>query len=112
MTNRHSSKAHNGLSPGTRGDSTWPPPWLATSPEAPEPTSETTADAPEPPPGPVEPTSTSVVHQQPVCRCGSRHYVDVPIHNGESLRRDCAACRRFIGFPLWYGVVRMPPSEN
>ncbi len=39
----------------------------------------------------------------PVCRCGSTTWRDVPIHGGESVRRDCAGCRRFIGFPVWYG---------
>lgn len=38
-----------------------------------------------------------------VCRCGSTTWRDVPIHEGLSVRRDCAGCRRFIGFPLWYG---------
>lgn len=38
-----------------------------------------------------------------VCdRCQSDQYVDVPIHDGQSLRRDCRRCRRFMGFPTWY----------
>jgi hypothetical protein len=37
------------------------------------------------------------------CRCGSTEHVDVPIHGGESTRRDCAGCRRFLGFIRWYG---------
>lgn len=40
----------------------------------------------------------------PVCRCGSTSYLDFPIHGGRSVRRDCAACRRFIDFPIWYGT--------
>lgn len=40
----------------------------------------------------------------PVCRCGSSHYRDVPIHRGQSIRRDCARCGRFIDFPVWYGI--------
>ncbi|MGB4726917.1 MAG: hypothetical protein WBH86_05905 [Thermogutta sp.] len=43
---------------------------------------------------------------KPICRCGSSDYVDHPIHDGQSLRRDCARCGRFIGFPVWYGVQR------
>lgn len=36
------------------------------------------------------------------CRsCGSRTVVDEPIHGGKSLRRECADCRAFIGFPQW-----------
>ncbi|MDC0934983.1 hypothetical protein OAS39_01760 [Pirellulales bacterium] len=36
-------------------------------------------------------------------RCGYLAVVDVPIHNGQSTRRDCARCRRFRCFPKWYG---------
>lgn len=36
-----------------------------------------------------------------VCRCGSTKYVDVPIHDGRSVRRDCVRCGRFIEFALW-----------
>lgn len=39
---------------------------------------------------------------KPVCRCGSSESVDVPIHDGRSIRRDCGRCRRFIDFPVWY----------
>jgi len=38
-----------------------------------------------------------------VCdRCGSVNYTDVIIHDGRSLRRDCARCNRFMGWPRWY----------
>lgn len=33
--------------------------------------------------------------------CGSTDFVDVPIHNGCSRRRDCAVCGHFICWPLW-----------
>jgi hypothetical protein len=40
-----------------------------------------------------------------VCdRCGSIEYMDTPIHEGRSVRRDCALCRRFMGWPRWYGT--------
>ena len=43
----------------------------------------------------------------PVCRRHPRGgVVDVPIHNGRSVRRDCATCHRFIDFVLWYGASR------
>ena len=35
-------------------------------------------------------------------RCGSEDYHDTPIHGGRSTRRDCAKCRRFMGWPRWY----------
>ncbi len=38
-----------------------------------------------------------------VCRCGSTTWRDVPIHGGQSVRRDCDRCGRFLDFPVWYG---------
>ena len=35
------------------------------------------------------------------CGCGESQ--DVPIHYGQSLRRQCGSCGRFINFPIWYG---------
>jgi hypothetical protein len=40
----------------------------------------------------------------PRCRCGSTTWRDVAIHGGQSVRRDCAGCGRFIDFPLWHGA--------
>lgn len=37
------------------------------------------------------------------CRCGSTEWKDTPIHDGQSIRRDCRRCGRFLGFPQWYG---------
>ncbi len=37
------------------------------------------------------------------CRCGSTICRDVTIHNGESVRRDCGVCGRFLDFVMWYG---------
>ena len=44
-------------------------------------------------------------------RCGSREFVDVQIHGGISMRRDCCYCGLTLGFPLWYGRARrvLPP---
>ena len=39
--------------------------------------------------------------EQPCERCGSRYVIDHPIHGGHSRRRDCAACGRTHGFPVW-----------
>jgi hypothetical protein len=41
---------------------------------------------------------------KPVCRCGGTIWRDVPIHEGRSVRRDCAHCGRFIEFTIWYGT--------
>jgi hypothetical protein len=53
------------------------------------------ASPPQRPPKPKRPDA--------VCPCGSTKWRDVPIHGGRSIRRDCARCGRFLGFPLWYG---------
>jgi hypothetical protein len=37
-------------------------------------------------------------------RCGSTETSDQPIHGGQSIRRDCAACGRFRKFTIWHGV--------
>ncbi len=53
------------------------------------------------------------VRTPPVCRCGSTRWNDVVLHhephNGQSTRRDCAKCRRFISFPVWH---RTSSKEN
>jgi hypothetical protein len=40
---------------------------------------------------------------EPCPRCGSFEFIDSPIHNGRSLRRDCRNCGRTHSFPRWYG---------
>ncbi len=46
-----------------------------------------------------------------VCdRCGATAHDDIPIHGGQSMRRDCAFCHRFLGWPRWYG--RMSDSTT
>jgi hypothetical protein len=37
----------------------------------------------------------------PCPRCGCRESIDVPIHRGESVRRDCRKCGLFREFPIW-----------
>ncbi len=47
------------------------------------------------------------------CRnCGSTEFADIPIHNGRSVRRDCANCKRFIDFPVWYGESEPQPEAT
>lgn len=50
-----------------------------------------------------QPLPTMKPTVKPICRCGSAAWRDVPIHNGQSVRRDCAGCGRFLDFPIWYG---------
>ena len=38
------------------------------------------------------------------CKCGADVWIDIPIHKGQSLRRDCAACNLFLSHQKWYGV--------
>jgi hypothetical protein len=56
----------------------------------------------------AEPEQPMPVNVPGACRCGSTRFLDFPIHDGQSIRRDCAQCRRFVDFVLWYGR----PSEN
>lgn len=68
--------------------------WLTISIEPNGPEDEPSKPAADPP---VDSTG-------PRCdRCGSIEFVEVPIHEGDSVRRDCARCRRTWGFPVWYG---------
>jgi hypothetical protein len=48
---------------------------------------------------------------KPVCRCGSTTWRDVAIHDGQSTRRDCAKCGRFIDFSYWYGTIALQADE-
>ncbi|WP_146449869.1 TubC N-terminal docking domain-related protein [Bythopirellula polymerisocia] len=38
-----------------------------------------------------------------ICRCSGTTWRDVAIHGGQSVRRDCGRCGRFLSFPVWYG---------
>jgi hypothetical protein len=47
----------------------------------------------------------------PECtRCGSTDRVEVPIHAGQSVRRDCGRCGFPCGHSVWYGRP-VPPEE-
>lgn len=59
------------------------------------------------PPGVVSPAPEITCR-----RCGSTQYVDVPIHNGQSVRRDCTRCGRFVCFPVWYGAAVNPNNDR
>lgn len=36
------------------------------------------------------------------CPCGSTGWRDRAIHAGQSIRRDCRRCGRFVAFTVWY----------
>ena len=47
------------------------------------------------------------------CKCGSDRWVDVSIHSGQSVRRDCARCDRYGGFVVRYGKpLPWPPTKT
>jgi len=54
-----------------------------------------------------QPMPTVKPTAKPVCRCGSTAWRDVPIHDEQSVRRDCENCGRFIAFPVWYGKTTL-----
>jgi len=35
--------------------------------------------------------------------CGSADFIPIKIHEGQTIRLDCANCGRVIGFPQWRG---------
>lgn len=45
-------------------------------------------------------------------RCGATETTDVVIHDGQSIRRDCARCGRFIRFSVWYGEPKTKESMH
>lgn len=45
-------------------------------------------------------------------RCGSMEYIETPIHEGKSIRRDCAKCDRFMGFPVWKGIRKRTNNDK
>lgn len=59
-----------------------------------------------------EPIDEPFVIDAPRCdRCKSLEFKDVPIHGGQSKRRDCRRCGRTVGFRKWHGVndAALPP---
>jgi hypothetical protein len=71
-------------------------------------------------PGTVEPADdhpdpfagaapTSVPARSGTCRCGHDDWVQVPIHDGRSIRTDCRHCDRFGWFAVWHGKRQPPP---
>jgi hypothetical protein len=48
--------------------------------------------------------------EKAVCSCGSESWIDVQIHGGQSLRRDCERCGKFIRHVRWHGKPVGPPD--
>lgn len=44
--------------------------------------------------------------------CGSDDVADIAIHDGQSRRRECRRCERFLGWPRWYGRQSDPRPAN
>lgn len=63
-------------------------------------------------PVPVLSVVTIDATAKPVCRCGSTNLREVPIHKGQSIRRDCGRCGRFFNFPVWYGKNDNPQDRH
>ncbi len=98
-------------------DNPW---WLSDPPEATKTTGLPEPEAPIPPPAPtaavdpgeipaadpgvVDPAAPAPEVAFACDRCGCCQYIDTPIHDGQSLRRDCFRCGRTAAFPVWYGV--------
>jgi hypothetical protein len=57
---------------------------------------------------PTKKDSDGNVMARTACRCGSWEARDVLIHDGQSVRRDCVRCGRFLEFPVWYGKILYP----
>lgn len=47
-------------------------------------------------------TEDTVAHSDDACsHCGSTDLREVPIHDGQSVRRDCTRCNKTVDFPVW-----------
>jgi len=54
--------------------------------------------------GDADPAAEPIDPDAPRCdRCGRGEFVEVAVHGGASVRRDCARCGRTWGFPVWRG---------
>jgi len=49
-------------------------------------------------------SGTDVRSPTVICPCGSGTTVEIAIHGGQSTRRDCGRCGRFVDFAVWYGI--------
>lgn len=82
------------------------PAWLQSGATQPEASPALIADSP--PPEAIaaidspEADAPAIESPEFTCtRCGKHAYRDSVIHDGRSVRRDCASCNRTAGFPVW-----------
>jgi hypothetical protein len=47
-----------------------------------------------------------VVCESGCVRCKGQVFLDIAIHEGKSIRRDCAECGKFRCFAVWHGKVQ------
>ena len=74
---------------------------------------ETSKDLPDVSiPEPAPDTAALKTPRRKACKCGCHETVSVPIHNGRSIRLDCAKCNRFIGFSVWQPQDYRPGEES
>ncbi len=45
-------------------------------------------------------------------KCSSTEWRDTSIHDGQSTRRECSKCGRFISFTRWYGNNHTEPTNE
>lgn len=67
---------------------------------------------PAPPKGNSQIPVQKLPKPKPICRCGSTTWRDTPIHDQQSIRRDCAECGRFLDFPVWYGKAMQNKTSD
>lgn len=63
-------------------------------------------------PTPHQKATTGISEHNTCPRCKSNRYRDVWIHDGQSIRRDCARCGKFLSFHVWYGQACNPQTSS
>ena len=110
----------SGVDRGPSRTTAWPPLWLLSAsggqcvePSQPDAPQDAITSDPQAMLQPIaESPATSDASTKPICRCGGTTWRDVPIHGGQSVRRDCGRCGRLLDFPVWYGRPTADGSGN
>ena len=121
MMYHSASRERNAVDRGPSRTNTWPPAWLQGPAETDRlPNHEPQAPSPMSPAQQLDHSIILMPTERPYSsgsgpqcpRCHARDFIDVPIHGGQSARRDCARCDRFISFPVWYPDHVIPPPAD